>query len=610
MAWADGDLLNTTNLNNKAGLSTRLINPLDAAYGAVGNGTTDDTAALQAALDALDDAGGGTLWLPRGYTFAVTYQAANDRDDYPAGDISAALIAKNGVTVAGGGTIKVLANATSNYWAWGVFGTLTDVTISDFSVTDITIDGNAANTTDAAKVAIFESFLNLRFAGCTFKDIDLPRLGYSDVATYSTGLKFLGNTLDNVGTLGIFYGQYLAVQGNVSTTAILELVDMQAGCRHFSITGNDILVDGSDAGIEVNAGYWGTIGFNTVKTTSASDGILVNAKAIPPDHGSPTNTGAKNIVITGNTVELGGAGTGISLKANLTDAGVEEIAECIASHNIVTGAAASSLSGIFCSGFRVSVVHNTIRDFLIGIRSDATVEPLHKARISHNTINNCSELGIKLRSAKQLEVNYNNLTECGDGGSTTEFAGIYLWSLDSSAYSRQLIGNQIDTARNGVRISGTIAGSLVIRHNQLTNITDSKWVVPADLFAVDGEQDVVVFGTVAAGDTIEKPVWAAYADSVLTDWTIINGAAIAADGTDFAGFNIKNKGTDGSGTDTIASGSSAGGITAFDEYRPDSTLDTTQRAVGAGGVVSMTKNIGGAGAATQDMICILRYITG
>jgi len=41
------------------------------AFGAVGNGTTDDTAALQAAVDAAHAAGGGTVWIPK-----ATYKLA------------------------------------------------------------------------------------------------------------------------------------------------------------------------------------------------------------------------------------------------------------------------------------------------------------------------------------------------------------------------------------------------------------------------------------------------------------------------------------------------------------------------------------------------------
>ena len=39
------------------------------AFGAVGNGTTDDTAAIQAAIDAAAAAGGGTIYLPPGYAW-------------------------------------------------------------------------------------------------------------------------------------------------------------------------------------------------------------------------------------------------------------------------------------------------------------------------------------------------------------------------------------------------------------------------------------------------------------------------------------------------------------------------------------------------------------
>ena len=42
------------------------INVKDAAYGATGNGVTDDTAAISAAVSALNTAGGGVLYFPKG----------------------------------------------------------------------------------------------------------------------------------------------------------------------------------------------------------------------------------------------------------------------------------------------------------------------------------------------------------------------------------------------------------------------------------------------------------------------------------------------------------------------------------------------------------------
>ena len=62
MPWSDGDAITSTNLNNKMG--STYYNVKDETYGAVGDNSTDDTSAIQAAIDAAEAAGGGIVVIP------------------------------------------------------------------------------------------------------------------------------------------------------------------------------------------------------------------------------------------------------------------------------------------------------------------------------------------------------------------------------------------------------------------------------------------------------------------------------------------------------------------------------------------------------------------
>ncbi|MFC3080128.1 glycosyl hydrolase family 28-related protein [Phenylobacterium terrae] len=109
-------------------------------YGAVGDGVANDRAAIQAAVDAAAQNGGGIVYLPAG-----TYGIGNDG----LGKTYAGIQLTDGVTLKGAGmgvsTIKVLDGA--NIDITGVVRTPFNVPTTQVKMEDFTIDGNRANTT-------------------------------------------------------------------------------------------------------------------------------------------------------------------------------------------------------------------------------------------------------------------------------------------------------------------------------------------------------------------------------------------------------------------------------------------------------------------------------
>lgn len=117
--------------------------------GAVGDGVTDDSTALQAIFDAVRLAGGGTVYFPVG-TYRVTTHTHPVRGGPVANWVgSNTLVRGAGV----GATIIKLANSQPNdTWILSNYQTSATYTDSNISVCDLTIDGNASNQDTAGTV--------------------------------------------------------------------------------------------------------------------------------------------------------------------------------------------------------------------------------------------------------------------------------------------------------------------------------------------------------------------------------------------------------------------------------------------------------------------------
>ena len=133
--------------NGWVGTLSSSLNVMD--FGAVGDGVTDDTSAIQAAIDACRTAGGGVVYLPPG-----TYQLVHRLLAVYGDDLAYCLTVPSNVTIKGAGAhatilklpIFTVANTTGYDVNWRFYAICTtrpnDVdTFENIAFADFTIDG-------------------------------------------------------------------------------------------------------------------------------------------------------------------------------------------------------------------------------------------------------------------------------------------------------------------------------------------------------------------------------------------------------------------------------------------------------------------------------------
>ena len=113
-------------------------------FGAVGDGVINDTAAIQAALDAARTAGGGAVSLPSGTYLVSPVNSVTNSSVW-----ACLYIGSNGSLIGdgtGSTTIKLAANSRNQCWIVANY-TLNSNADSNITVANLTIDGNSPNQT-------------------------------------------------------------------------------------------------------------------------------------------------------------------------------------------------------------------------------------------------------------------------------------------------------------------------------------------------------------------------------------------------------------------------------------------------------------------------------
>ncbi|CAM0557113.1 hypothetical protein EHLJMEHL_02201 [Vreelandella titanicae] len=164
-----------------------------AAFGAVGNGTTDDTAALQSAIDYLESVGGGKLVIPAG-NYALSARQSSGQSSYD--NISLHIKSDNIVIEgerAGAVTLRLRNNQNSHVITVGATNRIT----KNCTIRNISIDGNRANQTTPTSALHH----NAGIYCMRLENSDLQNISVMNATYYGIGLEngdFINCSLDNV----------------------------------------------------------------------------------------------------------------------------------------------------------------------------------------------------------------------------------------------------------------------------------------------------------------------------------------------------------------------------------------------------------------------------
>ncbi len=231
-------------------------------FGAVGDGSTDDTVAIQAALDAADTAGGGTTFLPLG-TYIV----------------SATVTIPGGVSLTGVGRgvsiIKVPDGADSG----SSFDILTtELSGADHYMAHFTVDGNRQNNTGWNPIGESVYGLSVRSDRCLVYDCEFKNVVANGAGVPVTGgeVTFRDCFSHTNGKKGFHNGAVNRISyiGNTCYSNLNDVgIGAHQGIYETIISGNRCYLNGA-SGIELGDSL-GTSG-TASRETIVSNNILVD----------------------------------------------------------------------------------------------------------------------------------------------------------------------------------------------------------------------------------------------------------------------------------------------------------------------------------------------
>jgi parallel beta-helix repeat protein len=448
--------------NNKNQLAAKLtdfdnaIDSLEDSLGvtsltAVGDGVTDDTAAIQSALDTIDAAGGGVLFIPRG-----TYRITNSVH-----------IGSN-TTVRGAGIgATVLRGAAGSYAGQTVNGTTLAATLgavaeSRITVEHLTID-HQTNDTIANGVAFIAgtSFTGTVCTDCTVRHCEIlshPDHEYALWSMRGQQIRFVNNRVDGGCTshgvevldgegISLFGSEDVLIANNIVTRCENDGINVAASVDYpdasntnVTIIGN--VISGCRDGINLGTSYDATNGAQNLINILVSGNVVNDSYAYGIYAWTPVAGSAfRNVLIENNAVN--GGPYGIYVQGIDTDTSHRGVA---VRGNTLYGQTTSVAALVVNLFHGCDVEGNTVDTVASG--EGIRVDRSDHVRVIGNRIARAGLNGLRVSSADYCIAQGNEIIDCAPSTYAAYF---------TSAVMNVAIGNTIrsSSAFAHIYMSGT-----------------------------------------------------------------------------------------------------------------------------------------------------------
>lgn len=423
-------------------------------FGAIGDGVTDDTAAIQAALDAV---AGRVLFAPKG-----TYLHSS----------SLTLSVSNATLRGEGGRATVFKRAAG---LAADVGGLTVRECGNIKIAGIGFDGNKANQSATCSGLSFASASG-GVSGVILKDVDAFDWGESTNVEYAAGITLYGASKVRISGCNASGNAHYGINAYECDTIQVHGCQSSENGRHgfgaagtmrFVYTGNVAEDNGSQ-------GFWfrnveeGLIANNIVRwsavgATEVRYGIQVKRSTVASELAG--NDLAKRVLVTGNTIigasdslTTPGTSKGVYLQAN---AGTAQ--DITVSNNMIVDCDYGTYAP---SGDNISFIGNTV----LGAKNIAMWDDgINNAAYLGNVIRDCMKHGIYSRC--RYGSIKNNVINSATLDTTATYYGIWYADRTDTVIANNDVGD-LNVATDflaAVYLSGAFATRVKVYGNMLKN---------------------------------------------------------------------------------------------------------------------------------------------